>query len=127
MPQTAVTADLHQALDVQVHFAPQIAFHNEVTINVVADPSHFFFSQLSHPGLWRDPQRLHDFRASGPADPVDVGQRNLDLLLVGHIDAGNAWQSRPLSLPLLMARVLTDHTHDTISPNDFAFVAASLD
>jgi hypothetical protein len=40
MAQTAVAADFNQALDVELHFAPQIAFHAVISLNHVAQRDH---------------------------------------------------------------------------------------
>jgi hypothetical protein len=60
---------------------------------------------------------------------VDIGQRNLDLLIVRYVDASDSRQNPApvLALALLVPGVLTDHPHDSVAPDDLALVAALLD
>src|SRR5207237_790594 len=107
MAQSAVRADVHQALDVHRHLAAQGALDLELALDDAAQPAGVLVAQALHPhravhsGLRQDPLRR------GAADPVTVGERDVDALLVRQVDAGNACQGKPplLLLTLLVPRI----------------------
>ncbi len=51
MTKAAVAAKVHQALDVHRNFAAQIAFHEVVAVNRLADLEHFGVGELGHAAL----------------------------------------------------------------------------
>jgi hypothetical protein len=85
MAQTAVTADFHQPLDVEVDLTAEISFNDKVTVDVLADSSNFFFREITHPSLRLNTDRLRHLGSTSPANAVDIGQRDLNLLLGGDI------------------------------------------
>ncbi len=88
MTHAAVAAEVHQALDVHRDFTTQVAFDNEA-----AD----FVTQLFHVGLGQilDLPRAHDagsvanLLSTRTADPIDGGQRDLGMLVIGNVYPSN--------------------------------------
>src|SRR5437667_4131226 len=116
MAQAAVTADLHQPLDVEVHFPPQVSFDHEMAIDIVPQPRNLILGQRLDPGLRVEPNGAYGFPALGPPDPIDIRKRDVDRLLIGNVYARDSRQPDPpgiasLPLPLLVPGVLADYPH----------------
>src|SRR5262245_25981113 len=94
VPQPAVAAEVHQPLDVELHLAPEVALHQVIAVDHLADVQHFLVGELRDPALARDPDLLHDFPGFGRADSMDVLQRDNNALVGGNVDASNTGQSR---------------------------------
>ena len=62
----------------------------------------------------------------GPADPVDIGQADLDALVEGDVDACDSSQGS-LPLSLLVPRVLADDEHAAVPADDLALLTHRLD
>src|SRR5258705_12824298 len=81
--ETAVTAEIHQALDGLLHFAARIAFDLDRGVDGVADGLHVGFGQLVDLAAFGDVRLLAD-RASGRrANSVDVRKRVSNRLAAG--------------------------------------------
>jgi hypothetical protein len=78
MANTAITAQIHQPLDVHGHFTAQIAFDHVVLVDDLTDLDDFLIRQFRNPALPRDADFGTDLRGFGPANAMDVSQRNLD-------------------------------------------------
>src|SRR5262245_24748056 len=99
--EAAVAAEIHQALDVHLHFAAKVALHRVVSFEDLADPLDFAFRQRfgelgrSNPGL------LANLSGRGLADAVEVPERDGDVLVAGEVDACDtshdlfSWSSWP--------------------------------
>ena len=143
MAETPIAPDLHQALDVEVDFSPQVSFDNEVPVDVIAQAGNLVLRQLPHSRRRVYANGRHSFAALGSPDPVDIRQCNFHTLIVGYVDPCDSCQRDPpapfplhhgkeeptlaLSLPLLVARVLADHPDDAMTSNDLALLTARLD
>ena len=90
------------------------------------NPVDLLFGQVSHPRVRIDVRLAEDFLRGRQADPEDVGERDLDPLLAGDVDAGEACH-RSLPLPLLVLGVAADDHHGAVATDDLAVVAARLD
>src|SRR5437868_11650320 len=86
MAQAAVAAKVHQALDVQLDFAPEIALNNVVAVDHLADVENLLVRELRHAPLRRKVQLFHDLAGLRLADAMDVLQRNNDALVGRKID-----------------------------------------
>ena len=68
------------------------------------------------------------FSRSGPADAEDVGERDLEPLLAGDVDAGNTCHGNSSSaLTLLVTWIFTDHPHAAVPTDDLALLTDFLD
>src|SRR5688500_2007784 len=97
--QSAVAADVHQPLDVHVHFLPQRALDLEVLLDDLAQLVHVRIRKRMDAGIRVDSRLAQDLLRRGPADPVDVRETDFDPLLAGKIDSGDTCHALPLPQP----------------------------
>src|ERR1044071_6570533 len=88
--QTAIAAEIHQALDVDGNLAPQIAFDHVIAVDHFTDLQDFLVGQLRHPTLHRDVDLRHDVLGVLLADAMDVLERDDDALVGRNIHACNS-------------------------------------
>src|SRR5262245_57275441 len=82
VPQAAIRADLGQTLDRVRPLAPQVTLDLVVRVDVVAKLRNLVLGQVAHLRVARQPERVADLLRGRLADPVDVGQPDLEPLLV---------------------------------------------
>jgi hypothetical protein len=85
--QAPVTAKVHQPLDVHRHLAAQIALDLETLIDDLAHPYDFVVGELIDPPFGGNGRPIANCLGLGPADTVNVGQRDLYPLPRGNIYA----------------------------------------
>src|SRR5207253_966909 len=102
-----VTADLDLALDVLGDVTPQVTLDLAVVIDVGAEAGDLFVGEIADARRGVDPGALADLPGRGAPDAEDVGERDLESLLAGDVDAADACHGYlcPLTLPLLVAGV----------------------
>src|SRR3712207_316116 len=81
VPDAGVATDLHLAADVGGDLAAQVTLDLEVGFDVVAEPDHFRVRQVAGPLVRVDAGSGQRLGGAGPADPEDVGERDLHPLL----------------------------------------------
>src|SRR5262245_33268590 len=116
-------AQIHQTLDVHGHFTTQIAFDDPLC-NLRAQRRDFGVGQVLHPGGRIDACQLAAVFRTRAADAVDVGKPHPYVLVHRDVDAGNTCHG--LTLPLLVARLGTDHVDDALAAHDLAVLADLL-
>jgi hypothetical protein len=84
---TLVTADLHLPLDVLSYVAAKVTFDFEVGVDPGPEPSHLLVSQITDAGVGAYARLGAGLLRPGLADPVDIGQRDLETLLARDVDA----------------------------------------
>ncbi len=94
---------------------------------------HFVVLQILRPRLARNRELLEHLDRGRPTNAIDVGQRNVDALLVWDVDSEEAWHvtySIPLfaegllALPLLVAGIVAaNDANDTAASHDLAVLA----
>src|SRR2546430_13872885 len=120
--QAAVAAQVHQPLDVQAHLAAEVALDLVVLVEALADAVDLVVGQVLGPLGRIDLGEGADLPRAGVADPVEVRERDLDLLLTGKVDSGNSRHSLPL--PLLVAWIRGgDHAHHALAADQLAIHA----
>src|SRR5690606_35255569 len=82
-------ADLHLALDVLRDLAAQVALDLDVLVDVGAEASDLVIGEVAHTGIEVDVGGRADLLRGRPPDADDVGERGLDALLAGDVDAGD--------------------------------------
>src|SRR6202044_2084611 len=98
-------ADVHQALDVSLNFAPQIALYAQrQRVNSVAQPLLVVLAHALDAQIGTDPGVGDQLRRRRPSNAEDVGQRDLNALFTRQIDAGDTGHVSSLSLNLFMFR-----------------------
>src|SRR6476469_7886619 len=153
VPQAAVAADFHQALDVERDLLAEIAFHTPLLLDHPADLADVVFRQVLHADVRAHARFLEDQVRPVAADAVDVGQPDLDPLGAREVHACDTrhfvesssgfrlqttdfrrvcglWSvacslSLPLSLLVLLVRA--DHPDHALAANDLALVTNALD
>jgi hypothetical protein len=129
MAETTVATDVHQTLDVHRRLATQITLDRELR-DVIPDFFQVRIGQIFDFLGISNATGFADFASAGATDTKNGGQANFGMLLRRNVDASDTCHFRPLkllllTLALLVARVGTDHTHNTLAADDFT-VAANL-
>src|SRR5215471_4098833 len=127
VPEAAVAAEIHEALDVHLHFAPEIAFDLELRFDRFAKGFDVGVGQLFDLLVQRDAGFFADDAGIGFADAVDVRQGKGHVLTTGKIDSSDACHVETSTLPLLVAGIFANDPHDAFAANHFALVADLLD
>src|SRR4051794_9988083 len=89
MTETAIAAEVHQALDVHAGVATQVAFDHVIAVDHFANLQHFLVGELRHPTLGGDLDLLDDLGGVLLADAMDVLKRDQHALVSRNIHAGN--------------------------------------
>jgi hypothetical protein len=85
--QTAVGADLREALDRLLALAAEITLDLKVSVDVVAELRDLRVSEVAYLLVGREPRRVADLECLRAADPEDVGQPDLESLVARKVDA----------------------------------------
>src|SRR5690606_17849045 len=93
MAQPAITAEVHQPLDVQLHFAPQVALDHVVAVDDLADLQHFLIGQLRYAAGLRNAHLLHNLPGLGGPDAMNVLERDKDALVGRYVYPGDTGHS----------------------------------
>jgi hypothetical protein len=121
----AIRADLAEALDRLLPFAAQVALDLEVRVDVVAELRDLFVREVLDLRVRAELELGCDLLRCRLADAVDVGQPDLEALLVREIDSGDACDGS--ALPLLVAWVGADDHGRAVPLDHAAALAHGLD
>src|SRR5689334_22793599 len=108
-----IGADLDQALDVERNLPPQVALDLVATIDELTQAVDLLLGEVPDARVRVHVGLREDLLRGRQADPEDVGEGDLDPLLAGDVDAGNACHRLPL--PLLVLRVGADDHHGAMA------------
>jgi hypothetical protein len=89
MAQAAITAQIHQALDRLLHFAPQIALDLEVLIEYLANPHLFVSRQIIAVAPWIYVRFLQNAVGDRIPNSVNIGERDFYPLVARQFNAGH--------------------------------------
>jgi len=117
MPDAAVRADLGEPLDRLLPVAAQVTLDLELRVDVVAELRDLLVSQVLDLRVRVETELRGDFARGRLADSVDVGQPDLEALLVRKVDSGDSGDDS--ALPLLVPGVGADD-HGRAVPLDHA-------
>jgi hypothetical protein len=95
-----VGADLGEPLDRLLPVAAQVALDLEVRVDEVAELRDLFVGEVLDLGVRAETELRGDLARRRLADSVDVGQPDLEALLVRKVDSGDACYRS--ALPLLV-------------------------
>jgi hypothetical protein len=127
--QSAITADIHQSLDIQLIFAAQRAFYLTIRLYHRPDSRHFLVIKVGHTFCTIDLGFLKNSQRGRPAYPVYVGQAYFRTLIFGKstpaIRATILYSF--LSLTLFMFRIFANDAYNTFAFYYFAVFAYFLD
>jgi hypothetical protein len=113
----AVGADLGEALDRLLPVTAEVTLDLEVRVDVVAELRDLFVRQVLDLRVRVEAELRGDLARGRLADPVDVGQPDLEALLIREVDSGDSGDGS--ALPLLVPRVGADD-HGRAVPLDHA-------
>ena len=117
--QSSVAPDVHEHLDVLIHFASQIALDLVLSLDYLAKLDNFGLAEMVGLGASVDTSAATDLEGLRAPDPVDVGERNFDSLLAGQINASDSCHGRFSSaLALLVPGVVANHSNDAATSDD---------
>jgi hypothetical protein len=80
MAQSPVRADLHEPLDVHGYRFPEIPFNHSVPLDDIPDSHGLILGQVLHLGINVDAGLLANLGGPALADPIDIGQADLNPL-----------------------------------------------
>jgi hypothetical protein len=69
----AVAVDFDKAPDVLAHFAPEVAFDDEVLVDDIADAEEFLIGEFARLGIGADGGLSENLLRAGEPDAIDVG------------------------------------------------------
>src|SRR5438270_8364003 len=95
MAESAIGADFDETLDVHRNFLAQIAFHQPFLLDDSADPVDFFLAQVLNLLHGLDLRLIEDAARARLPNSVDVGQRDINVLLAGQIHACDTCHKSP--------------------------------
>src|SRR4051794_1972960 len=95
VPQPLVAADLDLAPDVGGDLAAEVTLDLEVALDVVAELDEVVVAQVAHAAVGADARSRERLVRAGAPDAVDVGERHLEPLLAGEVDADEACHGMP--------------------------------
>ena len=78
MAKTAITANIHHALDIHLDFTTQIAFDHEVLCDVIPNRGHLRLGQVTDLGAGIYIACDQCLSCKRPTDPMNIGQSNFD-------------------------------------------------
>src|SRR5699024_6540207 len=90
--QPLVAADLDLATDVCGDLATQVTLELVVRLEVVTQSDEFVVAQVLHSGVRGDTGRGAGLGGAGASHAEDVGERNLEPLFAGEVDADESCQ-----------------------------------
>jgi len=132
--KTAVTSDVHQALDIHSDFTPEIALDAHLFVDDLANAVDLIVSEVSYPSVGTDIGAFENSLTRMQTNSKDVWQSGLDTLIPRKIHSRNSRHVvsplRPcnrerLTLPLLVPWVDADHPDHALAPDDLALLAAT--
>jgi hypothetical protein len=121
----AVRADLGEPLDRLLPVTAQVALDLEVRVDVVAELRDLFVGEVLDLRVRVEAELDGDLARGRLADPVDVGQPDLESLLVRKVDSGDACDAS--ALPLLVPGVSADDHGRAVPLDHAAALAHGLD
>jgi hypothetical protein len=83
MPQSTITAEIHESLDVHGDLGAQITFDFELRVNDLPNGVHLCIRQIIGLCVPTDAGRIENFAGRGAPNTIDVRQSNLDALILG--------------------------------------------
>src|SRR5439155_4944559 len=120
-----IGADLHQALDRLLALAPEIALDLEVAVDVALKLRDLLVGEVAHLRVGREAENGTDLPRRRRPNAVDVGQADLEPLLIRDVDAGYACHGLPL--PLLVPWIGADDHRGAVPLDHAAAFTHGLD
>jgi len=134
MPETAVTPDVHQALDVHRDFATQITLDSHLFVDDFTNSVDFVIRQIPHARVRVDVRSLEQLLARMEPNAEDVRQRRFNSLIARKIDSCNSRhvasplgprKGGQLTLTLLVPWIDANHPDDALPTDDLALLTTT--
>src|SRR5215207_8850906 len=90
MSHSAITPDVHQALDVHCHFTAQIALDSHFFVDNFANAVDLVVRQVPHAGVRVHVSAIEELLTGMESDAKDIGQSRLNTLVARKIDPCNS-------------------------------------
>jgi hypothetical protein len=120
-----VGADLGKPLDRLLPVAAQVTLDLELRVDVVPELRDLLVGQVLDLRVRVEAELRGDLARGRLADPVDVGQPDLEPLLVRKVDSGDSGYGS--ALPLLVPRIAADDHGRAVPLDHAAALAHGLD
>ena len=121
MAESAVATEIHESLDVHVDLATKVTLDLEVVVDALSDPLDVGVIEIIGAlALWNS-RNLADLLRVVRTDPVDLLQRNHRVFATWKVDTCDTSHVL-LSLPLLVAGVVTQDAYDTLAAHNLALL-----
>ncbi len=128
MAQTAITSDIHQPFDIHLDFAAQGAFHFVLGSDDTADFCDLIIVEIADLLVEINLRLPKNIARGRVTETVNICQTDLCTFSFWQINAGNTGQrASPLTLSLLVFRILANNAHHPFSTDDLAVIANLLD
>src|SRR5687768_17701749 len=98
VPEAAVCAEIHEALDVHGHFTPQVALHDVVAVDHLAYLKNLGIGKLIDPLTVGQVDLFADFPGIHRANAMNITQGNDDAFVCWYIDTCNSSHATSLLL-----------------------------
>jgi hypothetical protein len=121
----AVRADLGETLDRLLPLAAQLTLDLEVRVDVVPELRDLFVGEVLDLRVRAEAELGRDLARRRLADAVDVGQPDLEPLLVRKVDSGDSRDGS--ALPLLVTGIAADDHGRAVPLDHAAALAHGLD
>ena len=127
MPKPSIRSEIHQTFDIHRSHGAKLSLHHVFVVDELADAVDFGFGKIIGTGTMIDLEFIQNVAGCGSTDAIDVGQPDHDVFMTRQINACNSGQSfPPLSLPLLVAFILTYDSDNPASADNLTFDAHFL-
>ena len=88
--ETTIAADIHEPLDVHIHFRSQLTFNLVFIGDDITDRHHLLLGKVAHRGVEGHLGFSENLTGTRMADTVDMRQRILHRFIAGQIYPGNS-------------------------------------
>ena len=96
MTNAAVAVDFYHILDVELYFSAEVTLYSVVSLDLVTELSNLSLGKVLCTSVRIDSCLLKDRLSTGLSDAVDIGERDLNALLIWNI---NTSYTSPLCNP----------------------------
>jgi hypothetical protein len=90
MPDTTITAQIHEPLDIHRYLSAQITFHNMFLVNHLTNLNDFLVGQFRHTPFPRDANVFTYLSSFCSAYAMNIRQGNFNSFICGNIDTSNS-------------------------------------
>ena len=129
MPKASVTTKIHQTLYMHRDFTTKVTLDLEVLVDALANFTNVVLIEIIRLFIGRNLRELANLIRVMRTNTKNVLERDDCVLATRKVDACDTCHVYllPLSLPLLVARIFAQDTHDAFTADDLALVTNLFD